>query len=214
MKKLQLLCTIILASLLFTGTICAPALAAETPESAETITCFEDGSYLVTRITYDSGFANRANQKSETKHQDYYNGSRQLMWTFRVHGTFDYDGNRAEATSADYSYDIYHSQWSFNGGSASYSGATATAAGSFTHSMIPHSVTLSLTCSPKGSSPDSLHSDVRWNFQRTFLFAFAVSPLTKPVCRYIVHFVNQSKRGVAYAQRGAAGGVAAADQRH
>lgn len=151
MKKLQFLCTMLLIILLSTGALCSPALAIDAPDCVETITFFADGSYLVTSITYDSVNTGRAvKQKSGTKHHDYYNASNQIVWTFRVHGTFSYDGHSAEATFADYSYDIYDSAWSFNGASASYSGATATAEGSFTYRFLPQPTTVSLTCSPKG----------------------------------------------------------------
>lgn len=151
MRKMQILCSIFLILLLSTEGLCAPALAAGTQDYTETITYFADGSYLVTRITCDSAYTSRSvEHKSGKKHYDFYNSNRKLSWTFRVHGAFTYDGSSAEATSADYSYDIYDSAWSFNGGSASYSGATATATGSFTLLIIPNSVTLSLTCSPKG----------------------------------------------------------------
>ena len=128
MKKWKILCALLLAVFLSTGALLPSALAADAPEPSETVTDFSDGSYLVTRITYDAmDPAREAGQKSGTKSHDYYNSAHQILWTFRVHGTFSYDGGSAEATGADYSYDIYDSAWSFNSGSAFYSGATATA---------------------------------------------------------------------------------------
>lgn len=83
--------------------------------------------------------------KSGSKNYSCYNGD-ELAWVFRVHGTFTYDGSSAEATAADYSYDIYDDGWSFVKASASCSGATATATGSFKRVIVPNSVTVDLTC--------------------------------------------------------------------
>lgn len=151
MKKLKYSFSLFLACCLSIGSFCMPAIAADFSESTQTVIRFEDGSYLVTTIVSEPyAMPSERGSKSATKHQDYYNSSRELVWTFRVHGTFSYDGRSAEATFADYSYDVYDSAWSFDGGTASYSGATATADGNFSYRVIPSSVSVSLTCSPKG----------------------------------------------------------------
>lgn len=151
MKKLRCVFAVLLACWMSAVCLCTPVSAANYSESTQTVVYFEDGSYLVTTITEDTQTTIlERGSKSGTKHHDYYNSSRELAWTFRVHGPFTYDGRSAEATSADYSYDVYDSEWSFNGASTSYSGATATAVGSFTRAIIPNSVTVSLTCSAKG----------------------------------------------------------------
>lgn len=142
---LSIILVIILASLL-----CIPASAMEA--SNQRVTYFEDGSYLVTTTVDETNIFSRASgTKSGYAEQDYYSSSDELLWTFRVHGTFTYNGTSARATDADYSYDIYDSSWSFKSGSASYSGATATAKGSFSHLLLPKSVSVSLTCSPNGT---------------------------------------------------------------
>lgn len=154
MKRIKRILSTLLVCGIVAGFLCTPAWAADYSENSQTVVFFADGSYLVTTIVSDAQAVmserGAVNTKSGTKHYDYYNGSRELMWTFRVHGTFTYDGRSAEATFADYSYDIYDSSWSFDGGSASYSGCTATASGSFSHFFISVPVTISLTCSPKG----------------------------------------------------------------
>lgn len=154
MKRIKCFFAVLLACWMSVGCLCTPALAADYSESMQTVVYFEDGSYLITTIVVStqSVMSERGtvSTKSGTKHHDYYNSSRELTWTFRVHGTFTYDGCSAEATFADYSYDIFDSVWSFNSANASCSGATATATGSFTRAVIPNSVSVSLTCSPKG----------------------------------------------------------------
>lgn len=154
MKRIKCILSTLLVCGIVAGFLCTPAWAADYSENSQTVVFFADGSYLVTTIVSDAQAVmserGAVNTKSGTKHYDYYNGSHELMWTFRVHGTFTYDGYRAEATSADYSYDIYSSAWSFDNATAGYTGATATATGSFTRYTLPNSVTVSLTCSAKG----------------------------------------------------------------
>lgn len=154
MKKIQQFISLALTLCLIALTLTIPSMAADGNDSPRVIK-FEDGSYVVITIESDQSqdeaalFANKYS-KEGSKNYSYYDSSDVLAWTFRVHGTFTYDGNSAEATDADYSYDIYDSSWSFVKGSASYSDATATATGSFKKLLIPNSVTLTLTCSPTG----------------------------------------------------------------
>lgn len=132
--------------------LCISAFATDNRSIAHTV-YYEDGSYTVTTVTTQSFYTSAktsTQERSGEKEIQQYDRSNRLVWTFRVHGTFSYDGYSAEATSADFSYDIYDSSWSFGGGSASYSGATATADGSFIYRFVSHPVSLSLTCSPKG----------------------------------------------------------------
>lgn len=154
MKKIKCILAALLICWLSFGSFCVPVSAANQTENSQTIVYFSDGSYLITTIISDIPSENHlpkaVNTKSGTKHQDYYDRNHNLVWTFRVHGSFSYDGYSSKATSADYSHNIYDSTWSFNGATASYSGATATAKGSFTQAILPNSVTLNLTCSAKG----------------------------------------------------------------
>lgn len=149
MKKIKRIFALLLAVCMSVSILCTSAFAA----GDQSIVYNADGSYTVTIITINHSCASARSStqvKSGEKEIRHYDSSDRLMWAFRVIGTFSYDGRNAEATLADYSYDIYDSVWSFNGGSASYSGATATATGSFTRAVIPNSVSVSLTCSPKG----------------------------------------------------------------
>lgn len=154
MKKFQQFFTLALTLCLAALTLIIPAMAADGNDSPQVIK-FDDGSYVVITIEYDQPQGGAALfsskfSKEGSKNYSYYDSSDELAWTFRVHGTFTYDGSSSEATDADYSYSIYDSDWSFVKGSASYSDATATATGSFKRLLIPNSVTLTLTCSPSG----------------------------------------------------------------
>lgn len=129
----------------------ATAIAAD---SNEEVIRYADGSYSIVTITYDdeqtdaSLLAERSTRRG-TKKKDHYSRNGNLAWTFTLYGAFTYDGRSAEATDADYSYEIYESGWSFSSGSASYYGATATASGEF-RVALSYPVSLSLTCSANG----------------------------------------------------------------
>lgn len=153
MKRIKRVFAFLLSVCLSVSVLCVSASASDNHSNMQAIVYHVDGSYTVTTITADSLHTSaRASvqEKSGEKEIRQYDRSNQLVWTFRVHGTFSYDGYSAEATSADYSYDIYDSAWTFGGGSASYFGDTSTADGSFIYRFVPNSVSVSLTCSPKG----------------------------------------------------------------
>ena len=134
MKKVYQLMLSVLVLSLFMGSITTSAFAAEI-EGSQTHR-FGDGTYVMVTLEYDqsqNGIFSVAgrNVTSGTKKYTAYDGSNKVLWEFRVHGSFTYDGVTASATGVNYSYDIYDSTWSFLEGNATCSGATATATGSF-----------------------------------------------------------------------------------
>ena len=121
---------------------------------ASYVTHFDDGSYCVTTILQtpveENGAARAYKLTSGQKASAYY-ASGVLQFTTYVKGTFKYNGSTAMATTAQYSYSIANSAWSFSSGSAHCSGATAYATCTFYNSLNGNkSVTASLTCSPTG----------------------------------------------------------------
>lgn len=127
---------------------------ANAEDSNTTVVRYADGSYSVTTITYDDeqsdvSLLSGESTRRGTKRKDHYSRSGNLAWTFTLYGEFTYNGRTAEATDAEYSYDIYESGWSFANGSASYSGVTARASGEF-NLTLSYPVSLSLTCSANG----------------------------------------------------------------
>lgn len=154
MKKLYRAVSLLMSLLLFSVVLTTPVLASVQVSDSQKI-MLEDGSYIIITIDYNQppdGFSLLTKQqtKTGTKNYSFYDSSDELKWVFRVHGAFLYDGVTALATGANYSYDIYDDNWSFVEGSATYSGATATATGSFKRVLFPNSVSVSLTCSPNG----------------------------------------------------------------
>ncbi len=143
---------ILLAFFVCVNTFCIPTFAANIPESEDRVVYYEDGSYDIVTITYDLPAVTRGTTKktSGTKEYIHYNSADQPLWTFRVHGSFEYNGISAEATNADYSQSVHVSVWSFTSASAYCSGSSAIADGSFKKGIIPISTTITLTCSKDG----------------------------------------------------------------
>ena len=146
------LCFVVILSIMGT-TVCAAE--PETVVSKTEITYFEDGSYLVTEITEDTGgsMARITNSKSGTKTTSMYNAAKKLLFSLTVHGMFTYDGYSALATNVTYSYTIDNSAWSFDSGSCSKSGPKVTATATFDYLSFIQSrtLTVTLTCSPIGT---------------------------------------------------------------
>lgn len=80
-----------------------------------------------------------------------YSASDELIATATVHGTFEYDGRRAEAIRSSYDYEIFAGGWSFDSGRSYFEGATATAEVTFSRFLARDArVIVTLTCSPTG----------------------------------------------------------------
>lgn len=127
---------------------------ANAADSNQSIVYYADGSYSIISVMYDdeqtdiSLTAGESTRKG-AKQTEYYTSNHDLAWVLTVYGEFTYNGRTAKATDADYSYAIYDPDWSFVRGSASYSGATATATGNFKH-ITTRTASVSLTCSANG----------------------------------------------------------------
>ena len=132
---------------------CFSAFAVENPPTVIR-TDFPDGSYSIRTVVvvkiYPSSDGTRYSITG-TAYQNYYNSNNVLQFTVSVKGTFTYNLENAYATSAQYKYSISNSAWSFVSGSASCSGATATASCTFHLANGPNkTLSVSLTCSPLG----------------------------------------------------------------
>lgn len=113
---------------------------------------YEDGSYCVITVEENTALqeGTRA-MKTGTKSKAYYDINDVLLFTVHVYGTFSYNGTTATATSASYGYSISNTNWSFASGTASCTGATATAICTFRSTPTNYkTISVSLTCSPTG----------------------------------------------------------------
>lgn len=137
-----------------------PAFAARVSAASEdtevNVTYLPDGSYYVTTIgelpSPSISPLSTSKQKSGFKNYAQFNASGEKLFTLTVTGVFTYDGKTAKATSAEYSQEIYAAGWTFSDGSASCSGNTATAYGTFKLLWLfnAQNVSVSLSCSPAG----------------------------------------------------------------
>ena len=140
-------------------TICAMLLCmipftAQASENTLTVDYFDDGSYLVTRI---SNIDSRMLTKVSTKTREYYSADDVIQWKISVMGEFLYDGNTCTCTYASGTTTIYATGfWGKNSDSASYSGNSATYTVVFDRKFMgitTNTVTqvLTITCDENGN---------------------------------------------------------------
>lgn len=147
MKKIVSMCL----AFLF-GLMVFPATFASA--EAEEVIYFEDGSYCVTTITY--GGERASNTRTGNKTTSYYASDGTKLFALTVSGVFLYDGNTVKCTSSSYTNAIYDSAWSLKSATASKSGATATASGTFVKKVLgitmnTKTLTPTLTCDKDGN---------------------------------------------------------------
>ncbi len=131
----------------------AQAVGAYAPtDNRQTITYFEDGSYIISEIkefpTQKALLS--ASTKNGSKTSTGYSASGKKLFSLTVHGSFSYDGRSAQATDSSYSYTVDASGYSFGSGSSSCSGATASATGTFQYLHQSKTISASLTCAKDG----------------------------------------------------------------
>lgn len=143
-------------TLLLTFTCAIPSVFASEysniRQSNEGIVFLQDGSYIISTIQENSCISLYAttHTKSGSKTSTVYSASGSPLYSITVHGVFSYNGSSASATSASYSYTDESPLWSFSNGSSSFSGATATASGTFKSGQITKTIRAVLSCSANG----------------------------------------------------------------
>lgn len=108
---------------------------------------FDDGSYITVNVSENTenessgsifarlldflrrliDFFKGQKTVSKTKYLNYYSSDDELLWTARLKGEFVYTKNSAVCTLAEFSADIYDSDWQLVSSSCSESGNTAVA---------------------------------------------------------------------------------------
>lgn len=152
MKKLVSIALVAMCLALLTIGVSAEEVAGESVEYS--VEYYEDGSYCVTTITCSG--AREVLQKSAKKTKSYYDSDDEVLFSLVVYGTFKYDGTSASCLSSSYTYNVYDSSWSFKSATASKSGATATASGTFVKKVLgittmTRTLTPTLTCDKDGN---------------------------------------------------------------
>lgn len=147
----------VLFTLLLTFTCTIPSVSAleysSIQPSNEEIVYLQDGIYIISTIQENSCTSLYAatHTKSGSKTSTVYSASGSPLYSITVHGVFSYNGSSASATSASYSYTDESPLWSFSNGSSSFSGATATASGTFKSGQITKTIRAVLSCSANGT---------------------------------------------------------------
>lgn len=157
MKKIFIF---ILAFLMSFNAICSSPVFANTINSDTTTsyTFYDDGSYMVTRITEEpTTIATHASSTTtKSKISSYYSNNNVELWYVKVTGTFTYNGTTSKCTDSRITAASYSSAWKISNKSASKSGPSATAkatANFYNGSRIDKTInkSVTLTCSAKGT---------------------------------------------------------------
>lgn len=160
MKKIASLC---LALVLGFMLLPAAGTHAETCEpdfsQAEQVVYFEDGSFMVTVVNVVGEQGNSrasGNTRTGNKTTVYYNSDGIKLFSLTVYGVFTYNGTTATCTSSSFTYEVFDSSWSFKSATASKSGASATATGTFVKKVLgittmTRTLTPTLTCDKNGN---------------------------------------------------------------
>ena len=169
MKKI--LAVLLCPLLLFSGVV--PAAAVSVPEEREYL---DDGSYFVETL-FDSvkeekeetffsrlfaffrklmDFFRGQKTVSKTGYLNYYSSAGELLWTAKLKGNFICSKNSVKCVSADFSVDIYDTDWSLLSSDARAEGDTASADFSIRQQklLIPLKTiekSITLTCDKNGN---------------------------------------------------------------
>lgn len=154
MKK-NILVSIILSLAVIVSCFSMPVYAAEEKTVSSTTTeYFDDGSYLVTTITEEANNS-RATTKTASKTATYKNSDGDILWTYKVTGTFSYTGSSSTCTAVSDSYTISNDNWHMSSHSCSKSGNKASGTVTMKYKFLgitanTVSKDLTLTCSATG----------------------------------------------------------------
>lgn len=146
MKFKNSIISLILFAAIIVSVFCLPAAAS----AQESITYFEDGSYVVSTIRVLPSTRGVNATKTGEKTNDYFGSNGEKLYSITVIASFTYTGSTATATDSDYTYSISKSTWSLVRGSSSCSGASATATATMRCLSATAPASVTLTCSPSG----------------------------------------------------------------
>lgn len=114
---------------------------------------YDDGSYAVieTFIDTPSTLSSKSTStKSASRTYTYYSIDDKKQWAITLNATFEYTGSSATATKSTVSHTIYVSSWECSSKSATKSGATAKATGTFSRLLLTKTKAIGLKCSKSG----------------------------------------------------------------
>lgn len=131
------------------------AYAAEKIVTESSIEYFDDGSYIITRVTESTITTFAAQTTSRSKSADYYESDNTKAWTVTLNAVFSYTGSSATCTSATTSSRVYNDNWRVTTAVPSKSGNKATGTFTVKKYMLGVAIktvnkTLTITCSNTG----------------------------------------------------------------
>lgn len=156
MKKISITLTLIFI-MLFTAAIPCHAVSADSTDTDIEYEYYDDGSYAMISTIIEkpgaTGIMPMATSKSKTASRTYayYNKSNKKAWVLTLTAKFSYNGTTAKATSSSVSHTIYVSGWRCSSKSATKSGATAKATGTFKYDTLTKTKSIGLKCSKTGT---------------------------------------------------------------
>ncbi len=118
----------------------------------ETVETLPDGFTIVTTLYTEvvNDVTRAASTKTSYKTSKGYNDNGTAAWTFRLNGTFTYDGTNVACISTSYSRTIHDSSWSMTSVSTRKSGNVAYGDATFSNGSSTKSASLTITCSKTG----------------------------------------------------------------
>lgn len=157
MRKTSITLTLIFIMILTAAIPCHAASITDTRNINTEYEYYDNGSYAIINTTIIESDATENKLLSTTKSKtasrtySYYNQNNKKAWAMTLTAKFSYNGSRATATSSSVSHIIYINGWSCSSKSATKSGATAKATGTFKYSTLTKTKTIGLKCSKTGA---------------------------------------------------------------
>ena len=117
---------------------------------------YGDGSYAVIETFIDTPAVSitlsskSTSTKSASRTYTYYSIDDKKQWAITLNATFEYTGSSATAIKSTVSHTIYVSSWECSSKSATKSGATAKATGTFSRLLLTKTKAIGLKCSKSG----------------------------------------------------------------
>lgn len=104
---------------------------------SETIEKLDDDNYLVITVSQTLNKTRAANTVSGTKTYSGRNGDGEILWQFKVHGTFSVNpGVSSVCTDVSHSYNLPSSNWNYVSGNSYKSGNKAIGHGKFNRKIL------------------------------------------------------------------------------
>lgn len=156
MRKISVTLTLVF-TILFTAAVPCHALSANVTDNDIEYEYYDDGSYAVISTIIEepgaTGIMSTTTAKSKTANRTYtyYNKSNRKAWELTLNAKFSYNGTTAKATGSSVSHKIHISGWTCSSKSASKSGATAKATGTFKYDTLAKTKSIGLKCSKSGA---------------------------------------------------------------